>query len=191
MTVDINEKLNEIIKLVEKSKSLKEDILNVSKDILDCLQNGGKIIAMGNGGSAADSQHFIAEFVGRFKLERNAISAVSLTTDTSIITAIGNDYDFDSIFSRQCEALVKPEDVIIAISTSGNSKNIVKALEESQGKVAKIIGITGQNDGDMESYCDRMLKVPSNETPHIQEIHRIILHLICEIVEQSIVENSK
>jgi len=190
MTFDIEKRFNEIIQLVEKSKVLQDDILNTSNEIISCLQKGGKIIAMGNGGSAADSQHFVAEFIGRYKIERKSIAAIALTTDTSIITAISNDYDFDQIFSRQCESLAKPEDVIIAISTSGNSKNIVKALEETQGKVSKIIGITGDNDGEMESFCDRVLKIPSKETPQIQEIHRIVLHLICEIVEKTIYENS-
>ena len=190
MTINIENRFDEIIDLIEKSKVLKEDIERVSNQIINCLQNGGKIIVMGNGGSAADSQHFVAEFIGRYKLERNAIPAIALTTDTSIITAIGNDYDFEQIFSRQCEALAKPEDIIIAISTSGNSKNILKALENTQGKVSKIVGLTGKNNGKMESFCDELLKVPSKETPQIQEIHRVLLHMICENVESTIHENS-
>ena len=190
MVLNIEKRFNEIIQLLEKSKSMQTEILNVSDQIINCLEKDGKVIVMGNGGSAADSQHFVAEFIGRYKIERKSIAAIALTTDTSIITAIGNDYEFEQIFSRQCESLAKHNDILIAISTSGNSKNIVKALKESQKKVAKIVGITGEKKGKMEKYCDIVLKIPSKDTPQIQEVHRIVLHMICEIVEKKIFENS-
>lgn len=142
---------------------------------------------MGNGGSAADSQHFAAELIGRFKLERKSLPAVSLTTDTSIITALGNDYSFEVIFSRQCESLVQKNDVVVAISTSGKSKNIIKAVKISKKKGAKIIAFIGENIKPLDKYSDIVLNVPSKSTPHIQEVHRILMHIICELVEEKFV----
>ena len=126
---------------------MQTEILNVSDQIINCLEKDGKVIVMGNGGSAADSQHFVAEFIGRYKIERKSIAAIALTTDTSIITAIGNDYEFEQIFSRQCESLAKHNDILIAISTSGNSKNIEKGLTVSKKIGATTIGLLGSKGG--------------------------------------------
>ena len=184
--MDIPNRFNQTKVILDKSKILESDIVLVSQKILEALKKGGKIIVMGNGGSAADAQHFVAEFVGRYKSEREPLSAIALTTDTSIITAIGNDYGFEEVFSRQCKALVNARDVILAISTSGNSENVLRALRISRKKSAITIGLSGQNGGKMNELCDVILKIPSTDTPIIQEIHRIILHVICEIIDESI-----
>ena len=141
---------------------------------------------MGNGGSAADSQHFAAELIGRFKHERKSLPAISLTTDTSVITALSNDYSVDVIFSRQCESLVDKKDVVIAFSTSGQSKNVINAVKISKKKGAKIISFIGNNTMPLSKYSDVILNVPSKSTPHIQEVHRILMHIICELVEREI-----
>ena len=184
--MNIQDRFNQTKIIIDKSKILESEIIIASQIILKSLKKGGKVIVMGNGGSAADAQHFVAEFVGRYKSEREPLAAIALTTDTSILTAVGNDYSFDEIFSRQCKAILKPEDIILAISTSGNSKNIVQGIKYSKNKSAIIIGLTGKTGGKMKNYCDVILKVPSTDTPKIQEIHRIILHIICEIIEESI-----
>ena len=157
--------------------------------IVECLKNGKKVVIFGNGGSAADSQHFAAELVGRFLKERESLAAIALTTDTSVLTALGNDYGFEFSFSRQCESLVNKNEVVIAISTSGNSKNIINAVKICKEKKAKIIGITGNSENDLKKESDIILKANSSETPRIQEIHRIILHLICHFVEINFVKN--
>lgn len=172
------------ISLINKSKKNSELINQVIDTILCCYKNNGKIIIFGNGGSAADSQHFAAELVGRFKINRQSIPAISLTTDTSIITAIGNDYSFDDIFSRQCEAIVNKNDVVIGISTSGNSKNIIRGLQKAKTKGSKIIGILGNDGGQIADIVDISIIVSSKNTARIQEVHKIILHIICEKVEE-------
>lgn len=143
---------------------------------------------MGNGGSAADSQHFAAELIGRFKHERKSLPAISLTTDTSVITALSNDYSVDVIFSRQCESLVDKKDVVIAFSTSGQSKNVINAVKISKKKGAKIISFIGNNTMPLSKYSDVILNVPSKSTPHIQEVHRILMHIICELVEEEFIK---
>jgi len=169
--------------IILNSKILSNKIELVIEKILVSLKNNGKIVAAGNGGSAADAQHFVAEFIGRYKKERDSIPALALTTDTSIITAIGNDFSFEEIFSRQCESLVDKNDIFFAISTSGNSENILKAAEIAKKKKAIVIGLTGEGEGKLESFSDIILNVPSTLTPNIQEVHRVILHVICDIVE--------
>ncbi len=171
---------------INDSKQITEVILLAIHEIINCIKNGNKIIIFGNGGSAADAQHMAAEFVGRFLLERQSFPAIALTTDSSILTAIGNDYDFDEIFSRQCDALANKGDIIFAISTSGKSKNIIKGIKKGKEKGAKIISITGKNGNDLEKISDIILKIPSESTPRIQEGHRIVIHIICELVEKNI-----
>lgn len=151
---------------------------------VNALKNGKRIYFMGNGGSAADSQHLAAEFVGRFKKERRGLPAVALTTDTSILTSVGNDYDFQNIFSRQVEALVNEGDVVVGISTSGNSKNVVNALTTAKEIGAVTIGLTGAGGGVMNELCDVCIKVPSKVTARIQEGHIMIGHIICELVDE-------
>ena len=152
--------------------------------LLDCIKKDGKIILFGNGGSAADAQHIAAEFVGRFKIERISMPAIALTTDSSILTSIGNDYSFELIFSRQCESLVQEGDVVIALSTSGNSINVLNGVKMAKKKKAKIIGLLGNSGGKISELSDVSIIVNSNSTPRIQEGHRLIAHIICEIVEK-------
>ncbi len=150
------------------------------------LANGSKLLVMGNGGSAADSQHFVAEIVGRFKMERRALPAIALSTDTSILTAVGNDYGFESIFSRQVEALAAPGDVVVGLSTSGNSPNVLKALNEARQRGCRTIGLLGKDGGSIRTACDLALVVPSTDTPRIQEGHITIIHIVCDLVEKAL-----
>ena len=152
--------------------------------IATCLNNGKKIILFGNGGSAADAQHIAAELIGKFKLKRQSYPALALTSNTSIITAISNDFSFTSSFSRQCESLVSNNDVVIGISTSGKSANVRKALLVSKKKGASTIGLLGNGGGTIKKIVDAPLVVESNSTPRIQEAHRVIYHIICEQVEE-------
>ena len=186
----INKLIDESSKAILETKKISEKISKVVEIILKGLQNDNKVIIFGNGGSAADSQHFAAELIGRYLIERKSLAAISLTTDSSIITALGNDYGFEYIFSRQCESIVKKNDIVIAISTSGQSKNVINAILTSQKRGAVTIALTGNDGGELQKIADVSLTVPSNSTPRIQEAHRIIIHTICELVEQSF-KNSK
>ena len=182
---------NEILKIFEKSvdvihksKSIAKDIHSIINMIIETIENENKIIIFGNGGSAADAQHMSAEFVGRYLIERESLPAIAITTDTSALTGIGNDYGFEQIFARQCEALVDNGDLIIAISTSGKSPNIIEGIKTCKKKKARIIVLTGKNGNRLKRFSDIILQVPSKETPRIQEAHRTIIHIICEIVEK-------
>ena len=155
----------------------------VAEELKACIKRGGKILLMGNGGSAADSQHIAAEIVGRFKKERRGLAAIALTTDTSIITSVGNDYGYDYIFARQIESLCRPEDVVIGITTSGNSKNVVAAIEEANKLGATTIGLTGGSGGKMNGLCKYNLVMPSSETARIQEAHIFVGHSLCDLLE--------
>lgn len=154
---------------------------------IECVRSGGTIFFCGNGGSAVDSQHFAGELVGRFRRERRPISAVALTANSAIITAIANDYDFSEIFSRQIEALGRPGDVLVAISTSGNSANVLKAVETARGISMKIIGFTGARICALPGMSDICVKVSSEETSHIQEALLVAGHAICDAVEKAVV----
>ena len=172
--------------IIKQSVNLSNKIETSVKAITECVQNGNKIILFGNGGSAADAQHIAAEFIGRFKLERKGYPAIALTTDTSILTSLSNDYSSDIIFSRQCESLVSKGDVVIGISTSGNSKNVENGLIASKKNGAIIIGLLGNGGGVLKNLVDISLVVGSSETPRIQEAHRVIYHIICELVENEL-----
>jgi D-sedoheptulose 7-phosphate isomerase len=150
------------------------------------LKNEGKILIFGNGGSAADAQHFAAEMVGKYKEKRKGLPAIALTTDTSALTSIGNDFGYAHIFDRQVEALANNGDVVIGISTSGRSENVINALKLSQLIGCKTIGLSGANGGAMNEICDVNLIVPSEDTPRIQEMHIVIGHTICELVDQAL-----
>lgn len=170
---------------VEKSfdqKSL-EVLELIARGILKTLKDGGKILLCGNGGSAADSQHIAAEFIGRFKKERNSLAALALTTDTSILTAVANDYSYDKIFSRQIEGLGRKGDILIAISTSGNSKNILRAVKQAKSQEIATVGFTGADGGQLKRIADICFRAKSQKTPHIQEVHITALHAISEAVE--------
>ena len=174
----------EVVRSVEEQ--LTEAITASVVMLVDALRNGKKILLMGNGGSAADAQHFAAEMVGRFLMERKALPAIALTTDTSILTAVGNDYGFDEIFKRQVEALAEPGDVVFGISTSGKSVNVKRAIEAGKNIGAKTLGLLGCDGGDIASVVDLHLTVPSSETPRIQEAHLVIIHIICDLVEKGL-----
>lgn len=192
MVEDIQRQLKDHIDTVNIVKEqLVSPIADCARVLIDALNNGHKILTMGNGGSAADAQHFAAEMVGRFLLERKALPAIALTTDTSILTAIGNDYGFDDIFKRQVEALVSPGDVIIGISTSGNSRNVKLALETGRKLRAKTVGLLGRDGGEIGPVVDFALTVPVSETPRIQEAHLIIIHILCDLVEKGLFQSDK
>lgn len=151
-----------------------------------CLQHGGKILLAGNGGSAADAQHIAGEFVSRFAFDRPGLPAVALTTDTSILTAIGNDYGYEKLFSRQVQAHGNKGDIFIGYSTSGKSPNILRAFEEARARGLLCIGLTGNRGGPMRELCDYLLEVPSGVTPKIQEGHLVLGHILCGLVESAI-----
>lgn len=158
---------------------------------IDSLNHGGKILLAGNGGSAADAQHIAGELVSRFAFDRPGLPSVALTTDTSILTAIGNDYGYEKLFERQVQANGKPGDVFIAYSTSGNSPNIIKALEKAREMEIITIGLTGNRKGAMVPLCDFPLEVPSDDTPKIQEGHLVLGHIICGLIENAIFGNKQ
>ncbi len=151
--------------------------------IVRSLRAGGKVMFCGNGGSAADAQHLAAEFVGRFLVERRPLAGLALTTDSSALTAIGNDYGFDHVFSRQVRGLGRAGDVLVAISTSGNSRNVVAAIEAAREMGVVVIGLTGQGGGRMAELCDVCVRVPSAHTPRVQEMHIAVGHMLCELAE--------
>lgn len=149
------------------------------------LKNGGKLIFLGNGGSAADAQHLAAELTGRYLRERRALPAIALTTNTSCLTAIANDYSYDEVFSRQIEAIASKPDIAIGISTSGNSSNIIQALKKAKEKGLITVGLTGSGGGTLLQVADYCLRIPSEETPRIQEAHILLGHILCEIIDES------
>jgi len=165
---------------------LREQIARAVAICAEALRAGRKILFCGNGGSAADAQHWAGELVSRFYYDRPGLPAIALTTDTSILTAIGNDYGYDYTFARQVEALGQAGDVLVAISTSGRSKNVLRALDVAEQKGIKVIGFTGASGGDMAGRCEVCFKVPSTETPRIQEGHEFIGHLLCALIESEI-----
>ena len=190
--MDLSNQITQIfeqsIDTLNKSVSLTSDINNAIKLITDSIKNGNKLIIFGNGGSAADAQHIAAELIGRFKLERKSLPAIALTTDSSILTSLGNDYSYDVIFSRQCESLVLKNDVVMGISTSGNSKNVELGMITAQKMSAKTIGLLGNNGGTIKPVSDISIIVNSKDTANIQESHRVIYHIICNLVEKQLSE---
>jgi D-sedoheptulose 7-phosphate isomerase len=188
----MEDRIKEIIKeaittkmLLLYDESLIKKIRKTAELIKSTLKRGGKIFVFGNGGSAADSQHFAAELVGRFQKERKGLAACSLTTDTSILTSLANDYSFNLIFKRQLEALATSRDIAIGLSTSGNSKNVLAGIRQAKAMGLKTIGFTGQPSGKLGGLVDIVLNAPSKVTARIQEIHGLLIHIICEIVEEA------
>ena len=171
------ETINKVIETMEES------LVQASQLAVETLKNGNKILLCGNGGSAADAQHIAAELTGRYKTERRGLPAIALTTDSSVLTSIGNDYGYDRVFDRQVEALANIGDLIIGISTSGNSKNIINALKLGREIGCKTLGFSGHDGGDMNNVCDINLVVPSDETPRIQEMHILFGHIICQLID--------
>jgi D-sedoheptulose 7-phosphate isomerase len=163
-----------------------KEIVEAAFLISQCLQAGGKLLFFGNGGSAADAQHLAAEFVGRFVRERDGLAAIALTTDSSILTAVGNDYGFDQIFARQIQALARPGDAAVAISTSGNSPNILEGVRAARKANAKTIGLSGRDGGALAKEVDLAITVASSNTARIQECHIGIGHLLCELTDEGL-----
>ena len=175
--------LNESLELAENQKELSDIIKEVSLLCIKCIDNEGKLILFGNGGSASDSQHIAAELVGRFQLERKALPAISLSSNISVITALANDFGYENIFLKQIEALATDKDLVIALSTSGQSQNILDALSYAKSNGIKSVGLTGQDPGGMASYCDYLIKVPSTKPSLIQQSHITIGQLLCLVIE--------
>lgn len=181
----IEESINSKKKILN-DKNITDTIKKISEVIIKAYQNNKKVLLAGNGGSAADAQHIACELVSKFHFDRAALSAFALTTNTSVLTAIANDYGYEHIFSRQIQANTQSGDIFIALSTSGNSKNIINALIEAKTKEMITVGLSGEKDSLMDKYCDYLLKIPSSCTPVIQESHIMIGHIICALVEKDI-----
>ena len=172
--------------VLQSTKNQLDKLIKTASEILiDCFNKGNKVILFGNGGSAGDAQHISAEFVGRFVKERRPLPAIALSTDSSAITAIGNDYGFENVFERQVMALACKGDVLIGISTSGNSANVIKAINIGNSLQCKTIGLTGKDGGRMKNICDINIIVPNNVTARIQEMHILIGHIFCDLVDTS------
>ncbi len=183
----IQDELNAHKQTIEKTiEELQSYIYTACIITSEAINKGGKILLFGNGGSAADAQHIAAELSGRYKSERRGLAGIALTTDTSVLTAVGNDYGFERIFDRQVEALAKSGDVLIGISTSGHSKNVLRALSLGQNLGCKTIGFSGNNGGVMDEFCDVNIVVPSSDTPRIQEMHILIGHIIAQAIDDSV-----
>jgi D-sedoheptulose 7-phosphate isomerase len=189
-SLDINNILcnsvDEHVQVASSISDLLPDIVKVAAILIESFSKGNKLLIFGNGGSASDAQHIAAELVGRFMKERTALPAIALTTDTSILTSVGNDYSYENIFSRQVEALAKSGDVVMGISTSGNSKNVIKALQIASELGCNTIGLLGKGGGEIKNIVDVNIVVPSSNTARIQEIHILIGHMLCESVDYSI-----
>jgi D-sedoheptulose 7-phosphate isomerase len=181
----IQNEFNEHIKTSNLIHNLTHAVATSAQICIDCLNNGGKILIFGNGGSAADAQHIAAELVGRYKVDRKGLPAIALTTDSSVLTSIANDFDFKNVFDRQVEAYANKGDVAIGISTSGRSENVINALKLASKLKCKTIGLSGQDDEILGQICDINLAVSSKDTPRIQEMHILIGHTICHLIDSN------
>jgi D-sedoheptulose 7-phosphate isomerase len=179
----VRQTIDEHLRVIRALDPLVPTIEEAAARMIACLESGGKVCWMGNGGSAGDSQHLAAELVGRFTRERRGLASIALTTDTSILTAIGNDYGYDAIFARQVEALCRPGDLVVGITTSGNSQNVLAALRRAAEIGAYRIGMTGGKGGALAQECDLLLAVPAPVTARVQEAHLLIGHILCDLVE--------
>ena len=175
-------------RLIMESEDLLNETILIAEKCVMCFKRGGKLLLVGNGGSAADAQHIAGEFVGRFEKNRKGLNAIDLNSNNGIITAIGNDYSNEEIFSRQVEALGKENDILLAYSTSGNSKNILKAIKEAHKIKMLTIGFTGNKEGEINHLCDYLIKIPNSNTARIQEGHHLLGHVICGMVENAMFE---
>jgi D-sedoheptulose 7-phosphate isomerase len=176
----------DVLAAMRADTALRTTLEAVVEACISSLQQGGKVLFAGNGGSAADAQHMAGEFVSRFEFDRPGLASVALTTDTSILTAIGNDYGYEKLFSRQIQALGRPGDVFVGYSTSGKSPNVLRAFEEARRIGLVCVGMTGNRGGPMHELCDHVLAVPSDSTPKIQEGHLVLGHILCGLVERAI-----
>ena len=186
-------KLTESIETKQKVlESLIPNIKKLTELVLNAYKNSGRLIIFGNGGSAADAQHIVAELVNKVKIDRPMLDALSLTVNTSILTAIGNDWNYNDVFTRQVESLVKKEDVVVGLSTSGNSVNVINGLIKAKERGATVIGLTGEDGGRMKHLgLDLLIKIPSRDVARIQESHITIGHIMCEIIEEELFGNNK
>ncbi len=183
----IAQQLDEHIAVMQSIQNTIQPVIRqVGERLIQTLAIGNKLLIMGNGGSAADAQHFAGEIVSRYRMERPGLPAIALSTDTSILTAIGNDYGFDRIFSRQVEALASPGDAVIGLSTSGNSPNVAKALEVAKAAGCSTIGLLGRDGGSIKDLCDLPLIIPCQDTPRVQEGHITVIHILCDLIEQGL-----
>jgi D-sedoheptulose 7-phosphate isomerase len=186
MKSTIQTEFTEHLEVTQNCLSALADSLEATARLcIEALQQDRKLLIFGNGGSAADAQHIAAELVGRYQLQRKGLAAIALTTDTSALTSIGNDFGFEQLFARQVEALARPSDVLIGISTSGNSTNVINALTLGKQMGCKTVGFSGQYGGAMKTLCDITLAIPSTHTPRIQEMHILLGHTLCHLIEQS------
>lgn len=185
-TADWDKVLDEHLRVAEALRAQRERLERMAEIMIDCLRNGGRIYVFGNGGSAADAQHIAAELVGRFKHERQALPVVALTTDTSTLTAVANDTHFDQVFARQIAAFAAPGDIAWAISTSGNSPNILSAVDVAHERGATVIGFTGRGGGALAERCDHVLRVPHDASDRIQEGHELAYHYLCQRIEAAL-----
>ena len=182
----INNEINAHISAINTIKNQTTEIENIYKKIIEIIKNKKKILLCGNGGSAADSQHFASELVGRYERNRNGFAAISLTTDSSALTAISNDYGFENVFSRQIESLGNSGDLLIVLSTSGNSENIISAVKAANKKSIFTIGILGKSGGDLLSLTDLNIVVNEKRTCRIQEVHALLIHILCELIDNNL-----
>lgn len=195
----MSESLAGIVREIQESIAVKEQLIGATSQlisdaarmIIESIQSGGKLIVFGNGGSAADAQHLAAELVGRYRHDRKALAAIALTTDSSALTSISNDYGFETVFSRQVEAIGKTGDVVLAISTSGNSPNIIQAVSLAKQLGIPAIGLTGKTGGKLCDSVDVCLTVPSDSTPRIQEAHSLIIHILSGLIEEAMINISR
>jgi D-sedoheptulose 7-phosphate isomerase len=180
----IQNEINNHVKVANSIHQLTEEISKCAELCINCLKNGGKILIFGNGGSAADAQHIAAELIGRYQIDRKGLPAIALTTDSSVLTSIGNDFGYSHIFERQIEALANRGDVVIGISTSGKSSNVINALNLAISLECINIGLCGKDASQMDKVCEIIMAVPSDDTPRIQEMHMVIGHTLCYLIEQ-------
>lgn len=185
----IHNAINAHMVVIAQLETLTPQIETFSQKMLECLDSGGKIVWMGNGGSAADSQHLAAEIVVRYETERRGLASMALTTDTSMLTAAGNDYGFEYVYSRQVEALCNAKDVVVGISTSGNSANVLRAITAAKTLGAYTVGMTGNRGGNLAALCDLTIIVPSSVTARVQEAHILIGHMLCEMLDAAFVNH--
>ena len=181
----LNELTTHLQLITKVIDTLPEEIQTACEMCVETLKNGNKLILFGNGGSAADAQHIAAELTGRYKMERKALPAIALTTDTSALTAIGNDYGYERVFDRQLEALANEGDLLIGISSTGNSENVIRAFRLGKVSGCKSIGLSGKGGGKFNGHCDLNIIIPSDDTPRIQEMHILIGHIICQIIDEN------
>lgn len=185
MQTFIESEFNAHLQSAQKIFTITQKVQEAANILTKSLADGGKILICGNGGSAADAQHFAAELTGRYKQERKGLAAIALSVDTSALTAIGNDYGFEYVFSRQVEALAQKGDVLFGISTSGNSPNVLNAAKIARDKGCTIVGLSGRDGGKLNQVCDINVIMPDSDTPRIQELHILVIHILCDIIEKA------